>query len=125
MNKELWNKAVAFHGHQCVGLALGFRMGEEAKKIFGANAEIHCKIPSKTCITDGITVTTGASLENGRIQIDNKRKQHIFYVLDDEEGWAISKREMEFPGGQDPVAATLACNRDFLFMLEPVDMDGM
>ena len=91
MNKELWEKAVEFHGHQCVGLALGFRMGEEAKRIFGTNAEIYCKIPSKNCITDGITVTTGASLE--------------------------------FPGGKDPVAATLACDRDFLFTIEPCDMD--
>lgn len=123
MNKELWEKAVEFHGHQCVGLALGFRMGEEAKRIFGTNAEIYCKIPSKNCITDGITVTTGASLENGRIQIDGNVKKHIFYVLDDEEGWAIARKEMEFPGGKDPVAATLACDRDFLFTIEPCDMD--
>ena len=32
MNIELWQKAVEFHGHKCVGLAFGFRMGEEAKK---------------------------------------------------------------------------------------------
>ena len=45
MNTELWKEAVEFHGHQCVGLALGFRMGEEAKAIFGADTEIHCKMP--------------------------------------------------------------------------------
>lgn len=123
MNTELWKEAVAFHGHQCVGLALGFRMGEEAKNIFGADAEIHCKMPAKNCIADGITVTTGASFENGRLTVDPAVRRYIFYVPDDEEGWAIIQKEMEFPGGKDPVAATLACSRDFLFSLMPVDME--
>lgn len=123
MNTELWKEAVEFHGHQCVGLALGFRMGEEAKGIFGEDAEIYCKMPAKNCIADGITVTTGASMENGRMSVDPTIKHYTFYVLDDEEGWAIGQKEMDFPGGKDPVAATLACSRDFLFTLMPVDMD--
>ena len=80
MNIELWQKAVEFHGHKCVGLAFGFRMGEEAKKIFGEDEEIYCRMPVKSCITDGITGATGASVENGRIQVDESLNNFIFYI---------------------------------------------
>ena len=123
MNKELWEKTIELHGHACIDVALGFRMGEEAKNIFGDNVDIYCKIPSKTCIADGITGSIGASEENGHLQIDSTVKKHIFYVPDDEEGWAITRKDMDFPGGKDPVTATLTCSRDFLFMLEPYEMD--
>ena len=63
MNTALWEKAIEFHGHKCKGLALGFRMGEEAKKIFGTSNEIACILPGRNCITDGITGSIGASEE--------------------------------------------------------------
>ena len=33
MNQELWKKTVEKHGHECPGVALGFRIGEEVNKI--------------------------------------------------------------------------------------------
>lgn len=123
MKKDLWEKAIEYHGHQCGGLAYGFRMGEEALNIFGNHTEIHCKIPSKNCIMDGITTVTGASFENNRMTLDSSLKNYLFFVPDDEEGWEIGIRERDFPGGNDPVQAILACGRDFLFTLTPVDMD--
>ena len=35
MNKELWEKCVEFHGHECPGLAIGFRAAVEASKYIG------------------------------------------------------------------------------------------
>ena len=35
MNKELWEKAVAFHGHACPGLALGVRLCEFVQQELG------------------------------------------------------------------------------------------
>lgn len=122
MNKELWEKAIEYHGHKCAGLALGFRMGEEAKKIFGTDALIHCRIPSKSCITDGITGSTGASEANGRILIDSSIKDYIFYVPEDEEGWSFSFKTKDFPG-QDPIETIFGCGRDFLFHLLPCDIE--
>lgn len=123
MNQELWKKAVEYHGHECLGLALGLRMGEEAKKIFGTNAEIHCKMPAKTCITDGITVSTGASTENGRIQIDSSVHNYLFYIPDDEEGWMFIRKEVNFPKSEDAMSAVFSAGRDFLFSMIPYDMD--
>lgn len=122
MNIELWQKAVEHHGHKCVGLAFGFRMGEEAKKIFGEDEEIYCKMPVKSCITDGITGSTGASVENGRIQVDKGLRNFIFYIKDDDEGWAFRQKKMELPEGTDPVAAVLTYDRDMIVTLEPWDM---
>ena len=31
MDKAMWEKAVAFHGHECPGLALGVRLYEFAR----------------------------------------------------------------------------------------------
>mgnify|MGYP000912035627 CR=1 FL=1 len=33
MNQELWKKCVEFHGHECPGLAIGFRACEAAMEI--------------------------------------------------------------------------------------------
>lgn len=123
MNHKLWEKAIEYHGHKCMGLALGFRMGEEAKKIFGTNEEIHCIMPARTCVTDGITVTTGASIENGRIKIDPSIEYCLFYLPEEEEGWAFTRKEIKFPETEDAIAITLSGNRDFLFTVEPVDLD--
>ena len=123
MNNELWEKAIEYHGHKCMGLALGFRMGEEAKSIFGANADIHCKMPAKTCITDGVTGATGASEANGRIQIDASLSHYLFYLPGEEEGWAITRKEINFPKNEDGISIVLSCSRDFLFTLEPVDIE--
>ena len=123
MNTALWEKAIEFHGHTCLGVALGFRMGEEAKLIFGKNSEIHCMMPSRNCMTDGITVTTGASVENGRIKIDPSVKHCTFYLPDDEEGWMFIRKEINFPKAEDALAIVLSAGRDFLFSMMPYDMD--
>ena len=35
MDKQLWEKAVAFHGHECPGLAIGFRACEAVQEKMG------------------------------------------------------------------------------------------
>ena len=124
MNQKLWNEAIEFHGHQCMGLALGFRMGEEAKKIFGQTAEIHCRIPARNCITDGITVTTGASVENGRVVIDSSLSGYEFYLPEEEEGWCFTYKQLDFPKTEDSIKIVLTGARDFLFQVMPFDLEA-
>ncbi len=33
LNKELWDKCVAFHGHECPGLSIGYRAALYAAKL--------------------------------------------------------------------------------------------
>jgi len=35
MDKELWKKSVEFHGHECPGLAMGFKACEAAMEKMG------------------------------------------------------------------------------------------
>lgn len=122
MNITLWEKAIEFHGHKCKGLALGFRMGEEAKKIFGTSDEIACILPGRNCITDGITGSIGASEENGRVRIDSSVNKFVFYLPEEEEGWAFTYKNIDLPLEQDPAEMVLKAGRDFLFTLEPWEL---
>jgi len=122
MNIELWNKAVEYHGHKCTGLAFGFRLGEEAKKIFGENEEIYFILPVRSCVMDGISVSIGEPDDEEWITIDPNVDKYIFYVKDDDEGWAFQQKKMDLPEGTDPVAAVLTYARDVVMAVEPYDM---
>jgi formylmethanofuran dehydrogenase subunit E len=58
MNKELWDKAVAFHGHECPGLAIGFKACEAAAEKIGIGVsddeEIVCITENDACGVDAI-----------------------------------------------------------------------
>ena len=122
MNIELWQKAVEHHGHKCVGLAFGFRLGEEAKKIFNEGEKIHCIMPVQNCITDGVAGSLGGSVEDGTIRIDESLKNFVFYAEGDDEGWAFTQKKMELPEGTDPIAAVMTYDREMVVTLEPVDL---
>ena len=54
MNEALWNRCVAFHGHSCPGLAIGFRAATEALAYLGVNGpaadeELVCVTENDAC----------------------------------------------------------------------------
>ncbi len=71
MDKELWDKAVAFHGHECPGLAIGFKACEAAMEKMGVNfspdEEIVCVTENDACGVDAIQVITGCSFGKGNL----------------------------------------------------------
>ncbi|MDK2992594.1 MAG: formylmethanofuran dehydrogenase subunit [Clostridiales bacterium] len=71
MDQQLWEKCVAFHGHQCPGLAIGFRACEAAiEKLgleFSADEEIVCVTENDACGVDAIQVITGCTLGKGNL----------------------------------------------------------
>ena len=61
MNMDLWKKCVEFHGHECPGLAMGYRAAVEASEYFKNmrsvmkhNSEV--KIETKTKIVQSAFV---------------------------------------------------------------------
>ena len=46
--EQLWQKASAFHGHVCPGLAIGFKACEAAMKVMGVTGS---KDEELVCIT--------------------------------------------------------------------------
>ena len=71
MNMEIWEKAVAFHGHTCGGLALGVRAAMEAQRRFGVeraeDEEIVGVTENDACGVDGIQVVLGCTLGKGNL----------------------------------------------------------
>ncbi|MCT4545304.1 MAG: FmdE family protein [Vallitalea sp.] len=71
MDKELWNKCIEFHGHECPGLAIGFRACEIAiKKInltFSKDEELVCITENDACGVDAVQVITGCTMGKGNL----------------------------------------------------------
>lgn len=78
MNKELWNKCVQFHGHECPGLAIGFRACEIAKEVlnleFSSDEEIVCVTENDACGVDAVQVITGCTMGKGNFVFKNRGK---------------------------------------------------
>ncbi len=79
MNQEIWNKAVAFHGHECPGLAIGVRASLVAKEILGVgiskDEELVCVTENDACGVDGVQALTGCSFGKGNLLYRGTGKQ--------------------------------------------------
>ena len=71
MNKELWEKTVAFHGHECPGLAIGFKACEAAMEKMGVSfskdEEVVCITENAACGVDAVQVITGCTFGKGNL----------------------------------------------------------
>ncbi len=121
MNQELWEKTVEKHGHECTGVAFGFRIGEEVKKIFGKDEQINCVTSVRNCAVDGVCIVADLSVEEGTMRFDSSVDGFLFYAVDDEEGWLFRPKKLEIAREADPVMFILAANRNLLFDIEPCD----
>jgi hypothetical protein len=79
MNKELWDKAVAFHGHECPGLAIGFKACEAAAEKIGIGVsddeEIVCITENDACGVDAIQALLSCTLGKGNLLYHGTGKQ--------------------------------------------------
>lgn len=71
MDQKLWRKCVEFHGHECPGLAIGFKACEAAiKKLgvsFAKDEENVCVTENDACGIDAIQVITGCTIGKGNL----------------------------------------------------------
>lgn len=71
IDRELWEGAVRFHGHECGGLALGVRAAVEAQRLFGVkraeDEEIVCVTENDACGVDGIQYVLGCTMGKGNL----------------------------------------------------------
>lgn len=75
---ELWNKCVAFHGHSCGGLAVGFQASLYALELLEAersiDEELVCIAESDMCGVDAIQVVLGCTVGKGNLLFDMQGK---------------------------------------------------
>jgi len=85
LNKDLWERCVAFHGHECPGLAIGFRACEAAKEklgiTFSRDEEVVCVTETDACGVDAIQVITGCTLGKGNLIYRDRGKQAFSFFV--------------------------------------------
>lgn len=71
MDKKLWEKCIEFHGHECPGLAIGYRACEIAiQKMglkFSSDEEVVCVTENDACGVDAVQVITGCTMGKGNL----------------------------------------------------------
>ena len=64
--QELWQKCVAFHGHQCGGLTIGYKASLYAIELlqltFSEDEQVVCIAENDACGVDAIQVILGCSV---------------------------------------------------------------
>lgn len=85
MRNELWEKCVAFHGHECGGLTIGFQAALYAIELLGLEAdekgclsgdeELVCIAENDACGLDAIQVILGCSVGKGNLLFHIRGKQ--------------------------------------------------
>ncbi len=69
--KQLWEKCVAFHGHECGGLTIGYKAAllaiQELGISFSADEEIVCICENDACGVDAIQVILSCTIGKGNL----------------------------------------------------------
>lgn len=84
INKEIWDECVEFHGHECPGLAIGYRAAlyvQDLLKInFSEDEEVVCISENDSCSIDAIQVITGCTAGKGNLKFHMTGKHaYSFY----------------------------------------------
>lgn len=92
MNQEYWDKARAFHGHECPGLAIGVKACEAVVEKMGVcpafDEELVCIIENDACGVDAIQAIMSCTLGKGNLIYKGTGKQ-AFTFLNRETGKAM------------------------------------
>lgn len=77
--KAMWKKAVAFHGHECGGLTIGYKASLYAMTLldlkFSDDEEVVCISENDACGVDAIQVLLGCSVGKGNLLFHMTGKQ--------------------------------------------------
>lgn len=78
-NTELWEKCVAFHGHECGGLTIGYKAALYAIELlqltFSQDEQVVCICENDACGVDAIQVLLGCSIGKGNLLFHMTGKQ--------------------------------------------------
>ncbi|RDU24716.1 FmdE family protein [Anaerosacchariphilus polymeriproducens] len=89
---ELWNRCVDFHGHECGGLAIGFKASLYAMELLGLDfskdEEVVCVTENDACGVDAIQFILGCSVGKGNL-IFRLRGKQAFSIYNRRNGKSI------------------------------------
>ncbi len=102
--------AVAFHGHLCPGILIGYRAARIAMRTFGLerayDEEMVCVVENSACGVDAVQVLTGCTFGKGNLFCRDNGKQVFTFARRADLGRAVrvSLKPMDAPdlGGRQP-----------------------
>ena len=78
-DRSLWEKAVAFHGHSCGGLTIGYKAALYAMELleltFSEDEQVVCITENDACGVDAIQSILGCSVGKGNLLFHIRGKQ--------------------------------------------------
>ena len=87
-----WERAVEFHGHECPGLAVGYRAAQTGMRVLEAgragDEEMVVIAETDSCGVDAIQVLTGCTVGKGNLILRDTGK-HVFTFLRRDEGTGV------------------------------------
>ncbi len=83
MNKELWDKCVAFHGHSCPGLAISFRAATLALELLGG--EESARDEELVCVTENDAC--GETVPEHKVRLVDGKPYCLDYFAPYDRGW--------------------------------------
>lgn len=87
-----WEKCVAFHGHECPGLTIGYKAALYAAALldidFSSGEEVVCIAENDACSVDAIQVLLGCSVGKGNLLFHMTGKQ-AYSIYDRSTGNAV------------------------------------
>ena len=76
---KTWNDCVAFHGHECGGLTIGYKASLYAIELlnleFSADEQVVCISENDACGVDAVQVMLGCSIGKGNLLFHMRGKQ--------------------------------------------------
>jgi formylmethanofuran dehydrogenase subunit E len=101
MNPMYWEKAKAFHGHECPGLAIGVKVCEAAVEKMGVSPafdeELVCIAENDACGVDAVQALMSCTMGKGNLIYKGSGKQAFTFIKRDD-GEAM---RFYFKGGND------------------------
>lgn len=89
---NLWLKTINFHGHECPGLAIGFKAAIACREYLlcssSKDEEIVCVSENNACCIDAIQVILGCTSGKGNLIINLKGKM-VFHFYNRQSGKSI------------------------------------
>ena len=115
-----WEKCVAFHGHACGGMAIGYKAALYAMDLldieFADNEQVVCIAENDACGVDAIQVMLGCSIGKGNLLFHMRGKQ-AFSFYNRKTGTSVRLVLKEKPEGMTKEASFA-----YYQSLEPKDM---
>jgi len=126
LDKELIEATIAFHGHNCPGLAIGIRAAELAREKLQIHetANTICVTETDMCGVDGIQFLTGCSFGKGNlVHKDFGKSAFTFFNRDTGCGVrALFKDSGRGLDREERIQHLMDADLDDLFDLETVDV---